>query len=124
MVPFWQGLFEGLPSELPYSIEGDTWRAVMVRLDEQEAAFPAEALELLAQGKGMVLATVVHSTPDAPCKTGAKLLVEPNGTVYGRFDDSALQEQAVQMAAEALDFGMPRLLNTECVTVLLEPVNL
>lgn len=124
MVPFWQGLFEGLPSALPWSIEGETWRAVMVRTDEEDAAFPADSLDLLAQDKGLVLATVVHTTEHAVCKTGAKLLADPNGTVYGTLGDSILQEQAIQMVPETIELGMPRLLNTETACVLLELVNL
>ena len=124
MVPFWQGLFEGLPSELPHSIEGETWKALMVRADEQETAFPADGLALLAQGKGLILATVVHAAPDASCKTGAKILMEPDGTVYGSLGDDAVQKQAAEMIGETMDLGMPRLLNTESVSVLLELVNL
>ena len=124
MVPFWQGLFEGLPEHLPWSVEGETWRAMMVQIHEENTAFPPEALELLSQGKGLVLATVVHTTADADCKTGAKLLADPEGAVYGTLGDSALQAQTLQMVPETIELGMPRLLNTETASVLLEPVNL
>ena len=124
MVPFWQGLFEGLPDHLPWSIEGETWRALMVQADTQDTAFPPEALELLAQGKGLVLATVVHATGNADCKPGAKLLADPDGAVYGTLGDSALQEQTIQMVPDTIEWGMPQLLNTETASVLLELVNL
>ena len=124
MLPFWQGLFEGLPSEFPHSIEGETWRALMIRVDEQETAFPTEGLAHLAQGKGLILATVVHTAPDAPCKTGTKILIETDGTVYGSLGNAALQSQAVEMIPETMDLGMPRLLNTEDTSILLELVNL
>ncbi len=124
MVPFWQGLFDGIPDDLPWSVEGETWRALMVQANAQDTAFPADALELLSQGKGLVLATVVHTSKNAVCKTGSKLLAEPDGTVYGCLGDNAVQEQVLQMAAETIDLGMPRLLNTETAAVLLELVNL
>lgn len=124
MVPFWQGLFDGLPSDLPWSVEGETWRALMIQADAENTTFPPESLELLAQGKGLVLATVVHTTGNTDCKTGAKLLVDPDGAVYGAWEDSTLQEQTIQMAADTIDLGMPRLLNTETASVLLELINL
>ena len=109
-----------------------------MRSGADQGAIPPQALERLARGERMALATVVKKAGSAPRGVGAKLLLDSGGSVFGTVGGGAGEAAVVSAAQEVLDLGFPRLV--ECamtnqnageegmvcggtLTVLIEPVN-
>ena len=128
MVPFWKGLMEVIPEEMPHIIQGETWFAMLEEVTAN--AFPVQVLEKLAAGEDLVLGTVTRTSSSIPCAKGAKIAIDPNGVLFGTLASAEAEALAIKAAADVRISGMPKLL--ECPTaipddgllVLLEPVNL
>ena len=128
MVPFWKGLLEEIPEELPHVIQGETWFAMLEEVTAN--SFPTQTLEKLATGENLVLGTVTRTSSSIPCSKGTKVAIDLNGVLLGTLGNEDAEARVIKAAADVRDSGMPKLL--ECPTaipddgllVLLEPVNL
>ena len=61
---------------------------------------------LLAQGKDLVLATVISKSGSAPCLAGSKMLVQRDGTFHGTIGGGALEAQGLERAARVFHTGI------------------
>lgn len=128
MVPFWKGLMEEIPEEMPHVIQGETWFAMLEEVTAN--SFPAQVLEKLASGEDLVLGTVTRTASSIPCAKGTKIAIDRSGTIFGTLGNEDAEARVIKAAGDVRDSGMPKLL--ECPTaipddgllVLLEPVNL
>lgn len=128
MVPFWKGLLEEIPEDLPHTIQGETWFAMLEEVTAN--SFPAQILEKLAEGENLVLGTVTRASSSIPCARGTKIAIDLSGALFGTLSSEEAEARVIKAAADVRDSAMPKLL--ECPTaipddsllVLLEPVNL
>jgi len=63
------------------------------------------ALDVLARGESAALVTVVRATPSSGVRTGAKLLIQLDGSALGDLGRNALQGLVLQQAQAALEAG-------------------
>lgn len=126
MGEFWRSVLSAKPDALPDLFFQDSWWAFF---DPMTVPFPDDALEKLADGESMVLATVVAKAESNSPLSGRKMLLDNAGTVYGSLGHTG-SEAAVQEIAEAVQQeGYPRLLEysgqegAEPIRILVEPIN-
>ncbi len=62
----------------------------------------SEIAQLVAEGRGFVLATVIESGGSTPQKAGSKMVVLPDGSVRGTVGGGAIEMQIVEAAKELL----------------------
>lgn len=77
-------------------------------MDEFETVTKA-ALEALARGEVVALATVVQVRGSAPRHAGTRMLVWPDGHIVGTIGGATLEEKVIQHAQEALQANRSRL---------------
>ena len=125
MTPFWQAQFTGASDTLPDITAQDTF---WTYFDALERPLPEGVLDKLAAGESLVLATVIAKAGSQHKLEGAKLAVDPNGTVFGTTGNAALDEAVIETVPSVREEYVPRLL--ECtldgenvIRVLLEPIN-
>ena len=125
MAPFWQAQFTGASDTLPDITAQDTYWTFF---DALERPFPDGVLDKLAGGESLVLATVIAKAGSEHKLEGAKLAIDPNGTVFGSSGNAALDEAVLEIVPSVREEYVPRLLEYTLddditIRVLLEPVN-
>lgn len=66
--------------------------------------------QLLAEGKGAVLCTLIEKSGSGPRDVGAKMLVDPDGGTLGTIGGGGMERRLVCEALEGLKDGRPRML--------------
>jgi len=66
---------------------------------------------LLSEGKPVVLCTLTRKEGSGPRDEGAKMLVEPDGAVYGTIGGGSMERQLIDEALKAISEGKPRKMN-------------
>ena len=67
--------------------------------------------QLLSNGKPVVLCTLTRKEGSGPRDEGAKMLVEPDGAVFGTIGGGGMERQLIDDALEAIREGKPRKMN-------------
>lgn len=122
------------PAEIAVSICAEL---IQVR-SGTDGGFSREALEKLAAGERMMLATIIEKSGSAPRGVGAKLMLDASGKLYGTTGGGAGEAGVVAAAPAVLAENRPRIMTFRMdnddarkqgmicggvITVLLEPVN-
>ena len=66
---------------------------------------------LLSEGKPVALCTLTRKEGSGPRDEGAKMLVEPDGSVLGTIGGGSMERQLIDEALEAIREGKPRKMN-------------
>ena len=75
-----------------------------------EERAPERALEWHRNGRGAALATVIETWGSAPRRTGAQLVIAGDGEMQGSVSGGCVEGAVVVEALEALEDGVPRVL--------------
>lgn len=67
--------------------------------------------QLLSEGKPVVLCTLMRKEGSGPRDEGAKMLVEPDGAVFGTIGGGSMERQVIDEALEAIREGKLRKMN-------------
>ena len=97
------------PAEIAVCIAG---QMIEVRSGASDGSIPPAALDALAKGVPMVLATILQKKGSAPRGVGAKLLADSEGTLYGTVGGGAGEASVIAAAPEVLQEMRPRVM--EC----------
>ena len=73
----------------------------------------------LEKGEPIVLATVARTRGSTPRKTGAKMVVRPDGTFFGTIGGGCGEAEVWQEAMAAFEDGKPRIVTVD----LTEPID-
>jgi xanthine/CO dehydrogenase XdhC/CoxF family maturation factor len=65
------------------------------------------------KGEPLVLATVARTRGSTPRKTGAKMIVRPDGTFFGTIGGGCGEAEVWQHAMEVLEDGKPRIITVD-----------
>lgn len=72
-----------------------------------------EILRYSAHGETVVLATVTSTKGSTPRKTGAKMLVLPNGSIWGTIGGGCGEAEVWQESMDVLKNGRPRIVTVD-----------
>ncbi len=97
------------PAEIAVCIAA---QMIEVRSGASDGSIPPAALDALAKGVPMALATILQKKGSAPRGAGAKLLVDGEGTLYGTVGGGAGEASVIAAAPEVLQERRPRII--EC----------
>lgn len=97
------------PAEIAVCIAA---QMIEVRSGASDGSIPPAALDALAKGVPMVLATILQKKGSAPRGVGAKLLADSDGTLYGTVGGGAGEASVIAAAPEVLRERQPRVM--EC----------
>src|SRR5947209_15211544 len=79
----------------------------------------AEVAKALKDGERIVLATVARTRGSTPRKSGAKMVVRPDGSFFGTIGGGCGEAEVWQRAMEVLDGASPGIVTVD----LTEPVD-
>lgn len=68
----------------------------------------ATAIDWLAEGRGVAVATVIQTWGSAPQPVGSQLLIDSDGNFLGSVSGGCVEAEIVAQAAEVIESGMPR----------------
>jgi xanthine dehydrogenase accessory factor len=68
----------------------------------------ATAIEWLAQGRGVAMATVIQTWGSAPQPAGSQLLIDADGNFLGSVSGGCVEAEVVAEAADVIATGAPR----------------
>lgn len=71
------------------------------------------ALAFIREGRPFAVATVLRAVGSTPNISGAKALIERNGTIHGTIGGGAVEAQAVKLALSALGSGLPQVFESD-----------
>ena len=123
------------PAEIAVCIAA---QLIQTRSGTADSSFPVQALEKLAAGESMVMATVINKHGSSPRGVGAKMLIDQEGNLYGTIGGGAAEAKVIEAAPEVRLMGYPIVM--ECamtnedaqsdgmvcggtIRVLLDPIN-
>lgn len=72
-----------------------------------------EVANALERGEPIVLATVARTRGSTPRKTGAKMIVRPDGSFFGTIGGGCGEAEVWQEAMDALEDGKPRIVTVD-----------
>ncbi len=78
------------------------------RLTLSDEELIGKAHKLLAEGKPVAMAVIVNKVGSGPRRVGAKILVAPDGMVYGSLGGGPFERHVVSEALKAIREGRPR----------------
>lgn len=97
------------PAEIAVCIAA---QIIEVRSGASDGGFSPSALNALAQGVPMVLATILQKKGSSPRGVGTKLLIDENKRLYGTIGGGAGEAEVIAAAPEVLKSQKPRIM--EC----------
>ena len=68
----------------------------------------ATALEWLAQGRGVAIATVLQTWGSAPQPVGSQLLIDADGNFLGSVSGGCVEAEVVAQASDVISTGAPK----------------
>ncbi|MBE6905175.1 MAG: xanthine dehydrogenase [Ruminococcaceae bacterium] len=95
------------PAEIAVCIAA---QMIEVRSGASDGSIPPAALDALAKGVPMVLATILQKEGSAPRGVGAKLLADSDGNLYGTVGGGAGEASVIAAAPEVLRGRRPRVM--------------
>ncbi|MEM1486131.1 XdhC/CoxI family protein [Oscillospiraceae bacterium PP1C4] len=95
------------PAEIAVCIAGEI---IQVRSGSTNGDIDPEALDRLAQGVPMMLATIIQKQGSAPRSLGAKLLVDEDGKLYGTIGGGKGEAMVIAMAKDVLASKKPHIM--------------
>lgn len=71
--------------------------------------------EAYTAGQPIVVATIISDSGSVPRHTGAKMVIYPDGTIFGTIGGGEFENRAKQAAVEVFQSGKPRILSMKLV---------
>jgi xanthine dehydrogenase accessory factor len=68
----------------------------------------ATAIDWLTEGRGVAIATVIHTWGSAPQPAGSQLLIDADGNFLGSVSGGCVEAEVVAQAADVIATGAPR----------------
>jgi xanthine dehydrogenase accessory factor len=72
------------------------------------SCIPAVALDWLAQGRGVALATVVQTWGSSPQPVGSQLVIDADGNFLGSVSGGCVEAEVITQAADVIATGVPK----------------